>query len=88
MLYAEPSGDPGRLVKLVGRLVEDRHGIGRPVAPGRGRAGNRYRLIERTGQTEVRVLIEPAAANGDYLWWSTDDNETLAWHALDLRTLT
>jgi hypothetical protein len=38
------------------------------------------------------VLIEPAATNaaakGDYLWWSTGDNETLAWHALDLRTLT
>jgi hypothetical protein len=37
------------------------------------------------------VLIEPAvtnaAAKGDYLWWSTGDNETLAWHALDLRTL-
>jgi hypothetical protein len=37
------------------------------------------------------VLIEPAATNaaarGDYLWWSTGDNETLAWHALDLRTL-
>jgi hypothetical protein len=38
------------------------------------------------------VLIEPAATNaaakGDYLWWSTGDNETLAWHALDLRALT
>jgi hypothetical protein len=38
------------------------------------------------------VLIEAAATNaaakGDYLWWSTGDNETLAWHALDLRTLT
>jgi hypothetical protein len=38
------------------------------------------------------VLIEPAATNagakGDYLWWSTGDNETLAWHGLDLRTLT
>jgi hypothetical protein len=37
------------------------------------------------------VLIEPAATNaaakGDYLWWSTGDNETLAWHALDLRSL-
>jgi hypothetical protein len=37
------------------------------------------------------VLIEAAATNaaakGDYLWWATGDNETLAWHALDLRTL-
>jgi hypothetical protein len=37
------------------------------------------------------VLVEPAATNaaakGGYLWWSTGDNETLAWHALDLRTL-
>ncbi len=38
------------------------------------------------------VLIEPATTNavakGDFLWWATGDNETLAWHALDLRTLT
>jgi hypothetical protein len=37
------------------------------------------------------VLITPAASNagarGDYVWWATGDNETLAWHALDLRTL-
>jgi hypothetical protein len=36
------------------------------------------------------VLIAPAATNagarGDFLWWSTGDNETLAWHGLDLRT--
>jgi membrane-bound inhibitor of C-type lysozyme len=29
-----------------------------------------------------------AGGRGDYLWWSTGDNETLAWHGLDLRTLT
>jgi hypothetical protein len=29
-----------------------------------------------------------AEAGGSYLWWSTGDHETLAWHALDLRTLT
>jgi hypothetical protein len=38
------------------------------------------------------VLVSPVATNaggrGDYLWWSTGDNETLAWHGLDLRTLT
>jgi len=38
------------------------------------------------------VLLTPAASNagarGDYVWWSTGDNETLAWHALDLRSLT
>jgi hypothetical protein len=37
------------------------------------------------------VLLTPAASNagarGDYVWWSTGDNETLAWHALDLRSL-
>jgi hypothetical protein len=37
------------------------------------------------------VLVEAAATSatgkGDYLWWSTGDNETLAWHAVDLRTL-
>jgi hypothetical protein len=38
------------------------------------------------------VLVDQAATNagarGDFLWWSTGDNETLAWHAVDLRTLT
>ena len=37
------------------------------------------------------VAVEPAAtsatAKGDYLWWSTGDNETIAWHAVDLRSL-
>jgi hypothetical protein len=37
------------------------------------------------------VQVDPAATNagarGDFLWWSTGDNETLAWHGLDLRTL-
>jgi len=28
-----------------------------------------------------------AGARGDFVWWSTGDNETLAWHGLDLRTL-
>jgi hypothetical protein len=28
-----------------------------------------------------------AGARGDFLWWSTGDNETLTWHGLDLRTL-
>jgi hypothetical protein len=38
------------------------------------------------------VLVDPAATNagarGGFLWWSTGDNETLAWYGLDLRTLT
>jgi hypothetical protein len=42
--------------------------------------------------TKRSVLVDPAATNagarGGFLWWSTGDNETLAWHGLDLRTLT
>jgi hypothetical protein len=38
------------------------------------------------------VPVSPAATNaggrGEFLWWATGDNETLAWHGLDLRTLT
>jgi hypothetical protein len=45
-----------------------------------------YDLIARRS-----VVLTPAAsdagARGDYVWWSTGDNETLAWHALDLRSL-
>jgi membrane-bound inhibitor of C-type lysozyme len=37
------------------------------------------------------VLLDAAAtgasARGNFVWWSTGDNETLAWHGLDLRTL-
>jgi hypothetical protein len=39
----------------------------------------------------VVLLDDLATANmgarGDYLWWSTGDNETLSWHILDLRTI-
>jgi hypothetical protein len=60
-------------------------------------------IINSTGQVAVSrltlydiaakrsVLVEPAATNagarGTFVWWSTGDNETLAWHGLDLRTL-
>jgi hypothetical protein len=33
------------------------------------------------------ALTGPVGDHGDYLWWSTGDNETLQWHALDLRQL-
>src|SRR5262249_14456156 len=37
------------------------------------------------------VVVSPAPTNaggrGEYVWWATGDNETLAWHGLDLRTL-
>jgi hypothetical protein len=42
--------------------------------------------------TRKTVVIDPATTNaasrGNYVWWSTGDNETLTWHGLDLRTLT
>ncbi len=37
---------------------------------------------------QVEGAATNAGARGDFVWWSTGDNETLAWHALDLRTLT
>jgi hypothetical protein len=37
------------------------------------------------------VVIDRATTNaggrGAFIWWSTGDNETIAWHGLDLRTL-
>jgi hypothetical protein len=36
---------------------------------------------------EVDAGATNAGARGDFIWWSTGDNETLAWHGLDLRTL-
>jgi hypothetical protein len=42
-----------------------------------------------TGRSVVvaDALTGPVGDHGDYLWWSTGDNETLQWHVLDLRQL-
>ena len=42
-----------------------------------------------TGRSVVvaDALTGPVGDHGDYLWWSTGDNETLQWHAIDLRQL-
>jgi hypothetical protein len=46
-------------------------------------------LYDIAGKRTVQVdaAATNAGARGDFLWWSTGDNETLAWHGLDLRTL-
>jgi len=36
----------------------------------------------------VAVGVGMVLCRGGVLWWSTGDSETLAWHAVDLRTLT
>jgi hypothetical protein len=36
---------------------------------------------------EITAAASTAFAAGRWLWWSTGDNETLTWHALDLVTL-
>jgi hypothetical protein len=42
----------------------------------------------RTGHTAtVTGAASATVAVGRWLWWSTGDNETLTWHALDLSTL-
>ncbi|GIH21671.1 hypothetical protein [Rugosimonospora africana] len=41
----------------------------------------------RRALVQVASAVSKAGAQGDYVWWATGDNETLAWHALDLRTL-
>jgi hypothetical protein len=50
---------------------------------------SRLDLYDIAGRRTVRVeaAATGAMAKGDYLWWSTGDNETAAWHAVDLRTL-
>jgi hypothetical protein len=40
-----------------------------------------HRSVEITG------FATGTAAAGQWLWWSTGDNETLTWHALDISTL-
>ncbi|HCU48547.1 MAG TPA: hypothetical protein DGG94_01725 [Micromonosporaceae bacterium] len=46
-----------------------------------------FDLEERRSITIARNISQ-VASRGPVLWWSTGDNETLAWHVLDLRTLT
>jgi hypothetical protein len=41
----------------------------------------------RRAQVQIDTGVTKAGAQGDYVWWATGDNETLTWHALDLRTL-
>lgn len=45
-----------------------------------------YDLVDRRMIT-VAKSVSQVASRGPMLWWSTGDNETIAWHALDLRTL-
>lgn len=45
-----------------------------------------FDLEERRSIT-IAKNISQVASRGPVLWWSTGDNETLAWHVLDLRTL-
>jgi hypothetical protein len=41
----------------------------------------------RRGLVQIAPAASKAGAQGNYVWWATGDNETLAWHGLDLRTL-
>lgn len=53
-------------------------------------AGSQVLLYDIEGRRAVLVdegVGQVISRNG-VLWWSTGDNETLAWHALDLRALT
>lgn len=45
-----------------------------------------YDLADRRMIT-VAKSISQTSARGPMLWWSTGDNETIAWHVIDLRTL-
>jgi hypothetical protein len=49
------------------------------------------RLLLYDVRTHRKVTVAPAvtrvSAHGDWVWWTTGDNETLAWHLLDLATL-
>jgi hypothetical protein len=57
------------------------------------RASTSQRLVLYDLSTRRRILIDAAVgptlgARGNWLWWSTGDNEALTWHLLDLLTLT
>jgi hypothetical protein len=43
--------------------------------------------IARRHSVEIDAAASAAYGVGSWLWWSTGDNETLTWHALDLSSL-
>jgi hypothetical protein len=43
--------------------------------------------IARRRSVEVTNAASAVFGAGGWLWWSTGDNETLAWHGLDIHTL-
>jgi hypothetical protein len=43
--------------------------------------------IARKRSVEIAAAATGTVGAGGWLWWSTGDNETLTWHALDLTTL-
>ncbi len=45
-----------------------------------------YDLGDRRTIT-IAKSISQASARGPMVWWSTGDNEAIAWHVIDLRTL-
>jgi hypothetical protein len=49
------------------------------------------RLVLYDLRTRRRAIVSPAVsrvgAHGNWMWWTTGDNETLTWHGLDLRSL-
>jgi hypothetical protein len=59
------------------------------VPPSGSGLGARLVLHDLAAARDVVVapIVTNASADADHLWWSTGDNETLAWYGLDLRTL-
>jgi hypothetical protein len=56
-------------------------------------AGNSQRLWLYDLKDNRSVVLDDTStatigSRGSFLWWATGDNETLAWHILDLKTLT
>jgi hypothetical protein len=87
----QPIGDPNSAAIVADVALLDRYEVLMTILTGTGPIAisklTLYDIAHRRA-----VLISAAATNiaasGNYLWWSTGDNETLAWHGLDLRTLT
>ena len=55
-----------------------------------GPTGNSQLYVFDTKERKLVLVsggVATVIARGAMLWWSTGDNETAEWHALDLRTL-
>jgi hypothetical protein len=93
-----PDGRDNRRISRTGHAeavadvaIRDRFELLTTTSPATGSPTNSETLSLYDLKTRRQITLSPAVngiyTRGDWLWWSTGDNETLTWHLLELTTL-